>query len=155
MRHILNTFSIAVVLATSAMAQVADWTEVTTANSPSAREGLAMAYDSARGKTVIFGGGSIVGVGAFHPGGEACFTHSGLGHWRGIGINERRFRHTRPSGHFVRSGDTQRPCSVAGISDDVFLRVQHCVVGDVQPGWSGFDAAISASVGGYPRDVAR
>ena len=88
-------------------------------------------------------------------GGEACFTYRGLGHWRSIGINEWRFRHTRPSGHFVRSGDTQRPCSVAGISDDVFLRVQHCVVGDVQPSWSGFDAAISASVGGYPRDVAR
>ena len=60
MKHILHTFSFAVALATPAIAQVADWTEVTTANSPSAREGLAMTYDSARGKTVIFGGGSIV-----------------------------------------------------------------------------------------------
>jgi hypothetical protein len=33
-----------------------DWTQVTTANSPSARAESAMAYDSARGNEVMFGG---------------------------------------------------------------------------------------------------
>jgi hypothetical protein len=35
-----------------------DWTQITTANSPSGRGGHAMAYDSARGKVVMFGGSS-------------------------------------------------------------------------------------------------
>lgn len=33
-----------------------DWTQVQTAHSPSGRYGLALAYDSGRGKTVLFGG---------------------------------------------------------------------------------------------------
>jgi hypothetical protein len=43
-------------LAVSGVGQTPDWTEITTASSPSARYSHAMAYDSVRGKTVMFGG---------------------------------------------------------------------------------------------------
>ena len=46
----------ATLLAVSGVAQIPDWTQVTTASSPSDRQGHAMAYDSVRGKVVIFGG---------------------------------------------------------------------------------------------------
>lgn len=43
-------------LVASTLAQVPDWTQVTTASSPSARDYHTMVYDSARGKVVMFGG---------------------------------------------------------------------------------------------------
>ena len=43
-------------LAVSGIAQTTDWTQITTASSPSARRDHSMAYDSARGKVVLFGG---------------------------------------------------------------------------------------------------
>jgi hypothetical protein len=46
----------ATLLAVSSVGQVPDWTQVTTAINPSARHEHAMAYDSARGRVVMFGG---------------------------------------------------------------------------------------------------
>jgi hypothetical protein len=46
----------ATLLAVSGVGQIPDWTQVTTASSPSARYDHAMVYDSVRGKVVMFGG---------------------------------------------------------------------------------------------------
>jgi hypothetical protein len=51
----LTAFAVTL-LAVSSVAQTPDWTQVTTASSPSARYTHAMAYDSVRGKVVMFGG---------------------------------------------------------------------------------------------------
>ena len=56
MKHLTALLLVATVLITSAAAQTPDWTEITPANSPSARLNHAMAYDSTRGKVVLFGG---------------------------------------------------------------------------------------------------
>jgi hypothetical protein len=48
---------LAVILPTaSGLAQTSDWTQLTAASSPSARDAHAMTYDSVRGKIVMFGG---------------------------------------------------------------------------------------------------
>ena len=43
-------------LVATSLAQTPDWTQITTANTPSARNQHGMAYDSVRGKVVLFGG---------------------------------------------------------------------------------------------------
>ncbi len=51
----------ATLLAVSGVGQAPDWTQVTPANSPGGRDGQAMAYDSARGRVVVFGGRNSMG----------------------------------------------------------------------------------------------
>ena len=55
MNTTLTAFA-ATLLAVSGVGQAPDWTQVTTTSSPSARKNHAMAYDSVRGKVVMFGG---------------------------------------------------------------------------------------------------
>jgi hypothetical protein len=57
-----SLFAATSVLVGFSHAQTPSWAEVTTANTPSARVTHAMAYDSARGKVVMFGGGTATGT---------------------------------------------------------------------------------------------
>jgi hypothetical protein len=57
----MRSFAVSLLAATtvvvgSSHAQIPNWAEVTTANAPGGRQNHAMAYDSARGKIVMFGG---------------------------------------------------------------------------------------------------
>ena len=56
MKCIIKLLAFGIALTTPAVAQGLDWTQVTPANSPSARSQHAMTYDSVRGKVVMFGG---------------------------------------------------------------------------------------------------
>ena len=56
MKHLTALLVVVAVLVVPVIAQAPDWTQVTTASSPSARSSHAMVYDSARGKVVLYGG---------------------------------------------------------------------------------------------------
>ena len=56
MKHLVALLVVATVLVEPTVAQTPDWTQVTTASTPGSRLFHTMTYDSARGKSVIFGG---------------------------------------------------------------------------------------------------
>ena len=62
MKHLTPLFAAALLLATPSAAQGATWTQVSTPVGPSIRAQHAMAYDSSRGKVVLFGGHDVNGT---------------------------------------------------------------------------------------------
>jgi hypothetical protein len=59
MKRLFASTVIAAAMVAPAAGQGASWTQITTANSPSARRDHAMAFDSVRGKVVMFGGYTV------------------------------------------------------------------------------------------------